>query len=117
MAAKNISDEVQARLVSIVIDNEYTTAKGNQKGAFDDFEAHIDLFDSVRTEKDYDWQSDIGIPEFASHMLTQAAIDAGAYFMTRDFVEVYVMDFHLLRQLGPTERIPLFYKCIDHGTV
>lgn len=92
MKLSKISDEVQSRLVSIVIDNEYATSKSNQQSMGDDFEAYIDLFDSLRTEKDYDWQSDISIPEFASHMLTQAALDAGSYFMTRDFVEVYVMD-------------------------
>jgi hypothetical protein len=34
--------------------------------------------------------SDIYMPEFLSQMLTQSAIEAGLYFKTHDFVEVYV---------------------------
>ena len=36
--------------------------------------------------------SDIRIPEFISHVLTQASIDANQYFSTKDFVEVYLED-------------------------
>jgi hypothetical protein len=75
-----------------VYQTEYTQALSDQNTENNDFEAYVDLFDSVRSEKDYDWMSDISIPEFASHELTQAALDAAQYFQTRDFVETYIQD-------------------------
>lgn len=83
-------ENVEKKLVSLIIDNEYRTAQTNQEPELADFESYIDLFDAERTEKDYDWMSDIFIPEFPSHMLTQSSIDVSQYFATRDFVEVYI---------------------------
>jgi len=77
---------------NIVVTNEYSTAKRNSQGAFEDFESYVDLFDAERSEKDYDWMSDIFIPEFPTHMLVQSAEDVAQYFRTRDFVETYVTD-------------------------
>ena len=69
-----------------------TTAETNQDAEWGDYEAYLDLFDAERPEKEYDWMSDISLPEFATHMLTQSSIDVEQYFQTRDFVEVYVQD-------------------------
>ena len=71
---------------------EYQTAATNKRASDEEYEAFIGLLDSERTEKDYDWMSDIRLPEFASHMLTQSSIDVDQYFQTRDFVEVYTED-------------------------
>ena len=84
--------EVESVLAKIVVDGEYQTAKTNQSNDVSDFESYIDMFDAERTEKDYDWMSDIFIPEFPTHMLTQSAIDVSQYFQTRSFVEVYYED-------------------------
>ena len=89
---KHKFDETEeSQLVGIVF-NEYTVSKQNRSDAMDDFEACVDLFDNERYEKDYDWQSDIPIPEFSSQMLTQASMDVSLYFQTRDFVETYIQD-------------------------
>ena len=89
---RKFSEEIETAIISHVIDSEYKIAKANRQNLNDDFEAYIDLLDSIRTDKDYDWMSDISIPEFASQMLTQSAIDVAQYFQTRDFVEVYLQD-------------------------
>ena len=83
---------VEKRLIGIVLDNEVTTAETNQSEEWGDYEAYLDLFDAERPDKEYDWMSDISLPEFATHMLTQSSIDVEQYFQTRDFVEVYVQD-------------------------
>lgn len=88
MAKKDVEDQI----TSIVIDNEYFTAKTNRQYDNEEYESFIDLFDAERSEKDYDWMSDISLPEFTSHMLTQSSIDVAQYFKTRDFIEVYVED-------------------------
>lgn len=83
---------VESALSKIVVDNEYKTAMSRFNADIVNFERYIDLFDAERTEKEYDWMSDIFIPEFPSHMLTQSSIDVDQYFKTRDFVDVYVED-------------------------
>lgn len=85
-------ENVEAFITDIVYTREYQKAKTDQSGDVADFEAYVDMFDAERTEKDYDWMSDIFIPEFPSHMLTQASIDVSQYFKTRDYVEVYIED-------------------------
>lgn len=72
--------------------DEYDTSRRNKREADEEYESYIGLLDSERSEKDYDWMSDIRLPEFASHMLTQSSIDVDQYFQTRDFVEVYTED-------------------------
>jgi hypothetical protein len=86
------NDKVEAKLIGIFHDGEVQVSKQNKIQEMDDFYAVMDLFDAVRAEKDYDWMSDIFIPEFPSEMLTQTSIDVAQYFQTRDFVEVYVAD-------------------------
>jgi len=85
------NETVETQLAGIVF-NEYTTSKQNRSNDMADFEACVDLFDNERYEKEYDWQSDIPIPEFASQMLTQISLDVAQYFQTRDFVETYIQD-------------------------
>lgn len=84
--------QIEQQLISHVIDNEYRVELANSQEDFDDFEAAIELFDNERVERDYDWMSDIPIPEFAAQMLTQTSIDVSQYFQTRDFVETYIQD-------------------------
>ena len=87
--------------------HEYDTCKQNQQVDFDDFEAYLALLDAERSEKDYDWMSDIHIPEFISHMLTQLSMDVDTYYQSRDFVECYLQDESLeaLRAADATKEL------------
>lgn len=75
-----------------IFDNELRKAKDNNTRSDDDFDSYVGMFENLREEKDYDWMSDISIPEFTSQMLTQSSLDVDVYFQTRDFVEVYLQD-------------------------
>lgn len=72
--------------------NEITTAQTNQNQDDTDYESYLGILSGERDEKTYDWQSDIRIPVFMAHHLTQSAIEAGQNFQTRDFVEVKIND-------------------------
>jgi len=91
-ASHKFDEQVEGRLVSIMMDKEVTVVSQNEKMDNEDFEAFVDLFDAVRSEKEYNWMSDIFIPEFPSHMLTQSSEDVAQYLQTKDFVACYVMD-------------------------
>ncbi len=86
------SEDIETQLVRKVIDGEFALAARNRSQEDAEFDSLIDLIDSVREPKAYDWMSDIRLPEFVSHVLTQTAIDVDQYFRTRDFVEVYLED-------------------------
>ena len=72
--------------------NEITTAQTNQNQDDTDYESYLGILSGDRDEKTYEWQSDIRIPVFMAHHLTQSAIEAGQNFQTRDFVEVKIND-------------------------
>jgi hypothetical protein len=76
----------------MIVDGEYVSGKSNNATLDSDFESFIDLFDSERPEKNYDWMSDVSLPEFPAHMFTQSSIDVSQYFKTRDFIEAYLED-------------------------
>jgi hypothetical protein len=92
MATYKKENDIEQILANQIINGEVGVAKENQQPMNDDFELFVQLLDSDRHDKDYDWMSDIRIPEFASHHLTQSSIDVAQYFQTRDFVEVYLED-------------------------
>ena len=81
---KNLAEQ----RVSEQLYNEYLTAKQNQDGDSADFEAILDMLECKRTEKDYEWMSDVFLPEYPSIHLTEASQWANQYFQNRDFVEV-----------------------------
>lgn len=85
-------EEIENILIHQAMNGEVAISGTNQQWCNDEFEECISLLDAERREKEYDWMSDIRIPEFASHMLTQSSLDVGQYFQTRDFVEVYLED-------------------------
>ena len=84
--------QIEDILVNQIINGEVAVSETNQQTQNDEFEEIVSLLDGERREKNYDWNSDISLPEFASHQLTQSSIDVGQYFQTRDFVEVYLED-------------------------
>lgn len=84
------NEEIAAKLASSIVDNEYETAKTNNNIPDNDYLSYLDMFDCERTEKNYDWMSDIFLPEFFSQINTQASIEADLYFKTHNFVDVYI---------------------------
>jgi hypothetical protein len=76
-------------LCNIVYD-QYTIASRNQSADDTEFESIIDMLECKRTEKDYEWMSDVFIPEYPSIHLTEASGWANQYFQTREFVDVYL---------------------------
>jgi hypothetical protein len=83
---------INERIASIVIDKEYQVAQSNARERNDELEDAVNMLECERTQKEYDWMSDIFIPEFPSHVLTQASNDAAQMFTTRDFTSVYLED-------------------------
>jgi hypothetical protein len=81
-------EEVENKVASIVIDQEYAIAKGSRSAEMSDLESLVDMLECKRTEKNYDWMSDIFLPEFPAAMLTDASNWASQYFQTREFIEV-----------------------------
>ena len=92
MAKRHQFGEELEKQVTDIVSGEVVAGGQNQQQEIDDFQAVIDLFDAIRAEKDYQWMSDIFLPEFPAHMLTQSSIDVAQYFQTRDFCEVYIQD-------------------------
>jgi hypothetical protein len=89
MPAKHKFDEnVENLLCKDLVDGEYSVGKRAKDADLLDFDAMIDMLECKRNEKDYEWMSDIFIPEFPSLILTDASGWANQYFKTRDFVEV-----------------------------
>ena len=86
----NITEQEANRLISIVVDDEYVVGQSNNAIPDGDYMDYLDMFDCERTERNYDWMSDIYFPEFLSQMLTQSAIESNLLFKTHDFVEVYI---------------------------
>ena len=78
-------DAAQTRLCKDVQD-EFDGALNQED--YDEFESTIDLLECKRTEKDYEWLSDVFLPEYPSIHLTEASQWANQYFQSRDFVEV-----------------------------
>jgi len=86
------NEEVEKHLAKKIVDTEMVTAKLNKQSEENDFENYVNLLDSIREPKQYEWMADIRIPEFTAHVLTQSSLDVNQYFKTRDFVEVYLED-------------------------
>ncbi len=87
VTAKTLIEDVIVKQIY----SEYTTGEQNNLQDNTDFEAALDMFDNVRTERDYDWQSNIPIPEFLNAIQGQTADDANAYFARKEYVSVNVM--------------------------
>ena len=81
-------EDVENLLCKDLVDGEYSVGKRAKDADLLDFDAMIDMLECKRNEKDYEWMSDIFIPEFPSLILTDASGWANQYFKTRDFVEV-----------------------------
>lgn len=80
--------DIENHVANIVIDNEYAISKNARKMENIEWESILDMLECKRTEKDYEWMSDIFLPELPSIILTDASSWASQYFQTRNFVEV-----------------------------
>ena len=85
-------EDIEKIILNQVHNGEVNIAESNNWRSNDEFELCMNLLEPERRDKEYDWMSDIHVPEFASHFLTQSSIDVSQYFQTRDFVEVYLED-------------------------
>lgn len=77
-------------LVKMIVEDEYKKAKSNQDMQYADFSAALDMLDMVRSEKNYEWLSDIYWPEFITMLFTDVSNWANQYFQNRDFVDVFL---------------------------
>jgi len=85
-------ENIEKAIINKLAVGEYETHKTYSQQDNEDFETYVALLDADRPEKEYEWMSNISIPEFASHVLTQSSLDVAQYFQTRDFVECYCED-------------------------
>jgi len=79
-------------MIEDIIFDEYTTAKTNKNEEIEDFEAIQDMLEGIRSEKDYEWMSDVNYPLYSSIVNTEASTWAQSYFVSRDFVNVYLQN-------------------------
>lgn len=84
-----INKEIQTILVKKVLEN-YEIGKQNNEMDSSNYEAYLDMYDCVRNDREYDWHSNIFIPEFLSQMLIQSSIEASTRHVSRDYVNVYL---------------------------
>jgi hypothetical protein len=89
---KHRFDENTENYIGSVVKNEWDTGSRNLQAELNDFDAAIDMLEGVRSEKNYDWMSDIDLGEFVAILQTDASMMANQYFKTREFVDVYVED-------------------------
>ncbi len=82
------NESVENCLTSQIYDNEWMVSKNADAADHADFESVVDMLECIRNERDYEWMSDIFLPELPSIILTDASGQANQYFQTRDFVEV-----------------------------
>ena len=55
MPRKGFDENLEKVLCSQIVTDEYSVAKANQAEDTMDFEAVLDLLDSRRTDKEYEW--------------------------------------------------------------
>lgn len=72
------------------INSELSTSQSNNNYIKDIYERGLDVIDGHRTDKHYEWQSDVVIPEYFSSFITEQSLVSNQYFSTRDFVEIYL---------------------------
>ena len=82
------NEDIEEFITHRIFTDEYQRSKSAKKPETLDFESCVDMLECKRNEKDYEWMSDIFIPEFPAVVLTDASGWANQYFQSRDFVEV-----------------------------
>lgn len=82
-------NDIEGHVTDLVF-REYQTAERNQSSDNAEFEAVIDLLENKRNEKEYDWMSNVAMPEYAAMVLTESSQWASQYFTTREYVDIYL---------------------------
>jgi len=72
------------------IKKEWDTEGHNDAADIADFEAVVDLLDNKRSEKNYEWLSNVSYPKYAAMVLTECSQWAQQAFSTREYVDVYL---------------------------
>lgn len=79
---------VEKHLTDMIINDEFAKAKANYDFETTEFERIIDKIENIRSEKNYEWQSDINLGLMVSHLLTEQADWAAQEFQSRDFCDI-----------------------------
>ena len=85
---RRFGSDIEGAVLKVVHDNEYQRQKADDNARTAEFLSIVRMFENEHDEKDYDWMSDLSLPELPSIILTDASMWANQYFQTRDFVEV-----------------------------
>ena len=85
-------ESIEKSIATIVVSQEYETAKSGREYSNNEYESMLDIIDCVRSEKEYEWMSDYFVPEYPAIRLTKDANYASQYFQTREYVEVHLQD-------------------------
>lgn len=78
------------KLIIRQIEREVETVSSSHNHEWSDFESTLDMLECKRTEKNYEWMSDVVYPEYAACLLTEASHWANQYFVSREYVDVYL---------------------------
>ncbi len=84
--------ELTQHLEQIYLTSELPVAQSNTADDNRVFEDALNLIDLDTSGGDYDWHSDLSLPEYLAMFLTQASLDAAQLSTTRDYSEVYLQD-------------------------
>lgn len=76
----------ETKLVNLVL-SEFKASQSGRMIEFTDFEVVVNMLECKRGTKNYEWMSDVALPELASIILTDTSGWVNQYFQTRDFVE------------------------------
>lgn len=87
---------IETALADRVVGQEYQTAQVNAQQGNNDYQSYLDMLSCERTEKNYDWRSDVTTGKFTALYLQGQGQSATQNFSTRDFVEVYIGDSNVI---------------------
>ena len=87
MPDKDLLPEWQGIVSAVVVDKEYSVDKANMEPEDKDLESAMNMLVCDRDKKDYDWQSDIYIPDYASMHWTQIGELVSQYFTSSEKVD------------------------------
>lgn len=97
--------EIEAALANRIVSHEYKTALTNASDGNSDYQSYLDMLSCERTEKKYDWRSDVSVPVLTTLHLMQQGLSATQNFSTRDFTEVYIGDSNVTAAAEAEKRL------------
>ncbi len=97
--------DIENALANRIVSQEYHTALTNASIGNTDYEQFLNMLSCERTEKKYDWRSDVSVPTFTTLYLMQQGLAATQNFSTRDFTEVYIGDSDVIPAAQAEKRL------------